>query len=163
MTRVLALDPGEKVGWASADIAEDGTWTNLEHGILPLRDMAIRLYQQTEYADMRIEPPPEVVVCEKWVLYPHMAQQFAGASFPSVQFIGMVRLCCWVAVGVKLVMQPAGIKTGTNKLMARLNPELYEIVTRHVAHDDGHDQDALTHLYKWTLTYTALLDQGVPA
>lgn len=93
--------------------------------------------------------PYDVVVCESWRLYPHMAQQFAGSSFPSVQFIGAVQLVCWLS-DAKLVMQGARIKTMANKTMRKLRPELYEQVTRPAAHDDAHDMDALRHLWHWT-------------
>jgi hypothetical protein len=138
IVRALALDPGERVGWARADIHPDGSWENVHHGITPLRDMALKIHDAiTDY---------DLVIMEKWVLYPHMAHQFHGSSFPSVQFVGMVKLCCWVN-NIKLVMQGAAIKKIADKTMSE---ELRKKVTRAGAHDDLHDMDALRHLWFYT-------------
>lgn len=140
--RVLALDPGERVGWARADVGPDGAWTHMRHGITALRDMALSLTTRLDHYD--------VVVMEDWRLYPHMAKTMVGSSFPSVQFVGMVRLLCWQRPAVTLVTQGAGIKTTADKVMARLRPELFETVTAPRAHDDAHDMDAVRHLFFWT-------------
>lgn len=147
--RVLALDPGDRVGWARADVdPSSGTWDDLRHGITPLKDMALAIHASKlgEY---------DLVVCEDWRLYPHMAKQMIGSSFPSAQFIGMVRLLCWT-YHRKLVMQGASIKTTADKTMAALRPDLYELVTKPIAHDDGHDLDAIRHLFFWTFRNTAI-------
>lgn len=150
--RVLALDPGERVGWARADIADDGSWSDLRHGITPLRDMAVAVHRSLVDATWQDVHPAvyDVVVMEDWRLYPGNAKSMVGSSFPSVQFVGMVRLCCWLS-GTKLVMQGAVTKKTADKTAARLRPDLYELVTRPISHDDGHDQDALRHL--WFYTY----------
>lgn len=159
--RVLALDPGERVGWARADIAEDGTWSEFRHGITPLWDMALAVHSSLLVHGAYDDPRPDydVVVMEDWRLYPHMAQQFVGSAFPSVQFIGAVRLCCRLS-GTKLVMQGASVKKTADKTLQKLRPELHELVTRPIKHDDGHDLDAIRHL--WVYAYrntdiTALL------
>jgi hypothetical protein len=152
--RVLALDPGERVGWARADVDPAGNWSDMRHGITPLRDMALSMNR----ALVRVPehgPSYDLVIIEDWRLYPHMAQSMVGSSFPSVQFIGMVKLCCWLS-GTKLVTQGASIKSTADKTMKVLRPELYEIVTRPVAHDAGHDQDALRHLFFWTYRNTSV-------
>ena len=93
MKRVLALDPGDKVGWARADVADDGTWTNLRHGITPLKPMALSVHKSlcppwTGGEWDRTVPSYDVVVCERWALYPHMAKYMIGSEIPSAQFIG---------------------------------------------------------------------------
>jgi hypothetical protein len=145
--RVLALDPGERVGWARADIAPDGEWSHLRHGITPLRDMALKIHTAMQHDDY------DVVIVEDWRLYPHMAQTFINSNFPSVQFIGMVKLCCWVG-GTKYVTQGASIKKIADKTMPA---ELHEKVNTLGAHDDLHDMDALRHLwfYTWKEIITA--------
>lgn len=153
MTRVLALDPGEKVGWARADIAENGDWTNLRHGITPLRDMVLAVHAaltiNCEHYDPPLDPTYDVIVIEDWRLRPDKAHSMIGSSFPSVQFIGAVRLCCWVS-GTKLVTQQPSERNLANKPMKALRPDLYELVTKPISHDDGHDQDALKHLWFYT-------------
>lgn len=150
--RVLALDPGERVGWARADVSSDGSWTDLRHGITELRDMALAVHRYTAEAaaaDVGEGSCYDVVVVEDWRLYPHMANQFVGSSFPSVRFIGAVQLCCW-ASGTKIVMQGARIKKQSLATMAKLDPELHALCTRPGAHDDTHDLDALMHLWFYT-------------
>lgn len=155
--RVLALDPGEKVGWARADITEDGAWwSDLRHGITPLRDMALAVYNaliEHDYDPVSacvVTYPSEydLIVCEDFRLSQVGAKTSIGSTLPTVQFIGMVRLCCWVS-GVELVMQSPKIKTTADKTMKGLRPKLYATATRPVAHDAGHDQDALRHLWHW--------------
>lgn len=156
--RVLALDPGEKVGWARADVSPAGAWSDVRHGITPLRDMAIAVHAALYPPPHALDPTSEydVVVCEDWRLYPHMAQQFVGSSFPSVKFIGAVELACWVS-GTKLVKQGAAVKKPALAMMAKFDPELHAKVTRSGAHDDLHDMDALIHLWRYTERNTELI------
>ena len=145
--RILALDPGERVGWARAVVAPDGSWSELRHGITPLKDMALAV-SKADY---------DVIVCEDWRLRPATARNFIGSSFPSVQFIGMVRLCCWLS-NTKLVMQGADTKSTADKTMAQLWPAMYEKVSASRAHDDAHDMDAIRHLWFYTYRNT----DGIP-
>lgn len=146
--RVLSLDPGEKVGWARADVSPTGEWSDLRHGITPLRDMAIAVHDALHKYPGLEASDYDLVICEDWRLYPHMANQFVGSSFPSVRFIGAVELACWVS-GTKLRMQGARIKKATLPPMAKLDPELHAKVTRAGAHDDLHDMDAILHLWHY--------------
>lgn len=159
MLRVLSLDPGDRVGWARADVdPSSGTWDDFRHGITPLKDMALAVHSALVYGDDTEDELGlryDLVVCEDWRLYPHLAKTMVGSAFPSVQFIGMVKLSCWLS-GTKYVTQGAAIKTTADKVMAKLNPELHELVTKPIAHDDGHDLDAIRHLYFWTYRNTAI-------
>lgn len=150
--RVLALDPGDRVGWARADVdPSSGTWDDFRHGITPLKDMALAAYRALVDGHPETgEPAYDLVVCEDWRLYPHLAKTMVGSAFPSVQFIGAVRLSCWLS-GVRMVMQGAAIKSTADKTMKVLRPELHEQVTTPRAHDDAHDLDAIRHL--WFYTY----------
>jgi hypothetical protein len=90
---VLALDPGERVGWARAAIYPDGQWFEMTHGITPLKDMALAVHRKiTDY---------DVVVYETWRLAADKARSFAGSDFPSVQFIGAVKAAAWLNPHVK--------------------------------------------------------------
>lgn len=158
--RVLALDPGDRVGWARADVdPSSGTWDDFRHGITPLKDMALAVHERVtggrNRRPLEHERSYDLVVCEDWRLYPHLAKTMVGSAFPSVQFIGMVKLSCWLS-GTKYVTQGAAIKTTADKVMAKLNPELHELVTKPIAHDDGHDLDAIRHLYFWTYRNTQI-------
>lgn len=150
MTKVLVLDPGEKVGWARAEVDDLGNWSDVRHGITPLWEMADAIadvQDLNEYSD----EPYDVIVCESWRLYGSHAKTMIGSSFPSVQFIGAVKLICRLT-GTEYVSQPASDKKVG---LARLEvdyPDYYELATRAIAHDDGHDQDALMHLAKYSFT-----------
>lgn len=163
--RVLALDPGERVGWARADVDESGGWKELRHGITPLKDMALAIHgaliqvrrngplpyiSENDALPLPWERKYDVVVCEDWRLRPGKERLFIGSSFPAVQFIGMVRLCCWLS-NTKLVMQGADTKSTADKTLKALWPEMYETVTQSGSHDDQHDLDAIRHL--WFFTY----------
>jgi hypothetical protein len=139
---VIALDPGNKVGWARATVLEDGTWSNMRHGITPLRDMAISLAKNLIVYD--------VVIVEDWRLYPNKAREMVGSSFPSVQFIGMVKLLTWLNPTVKYVTQGASVMKIAEKSLAACRPELHAQVVTPRAHDDAHDMSALLHLWYWT-------------
>lgn len=137
---VLATDPGERVGWARATFEDDGTWHDLEHGITPLKDMALAIDKNIHKYD--------VLVFETWKLRPGTARAFIGSDFPSIQFIGMQRLSAW-REGVILVPQDPVIKSTADKVAP---PEIQEIIAREPGkHDDGHNIDALRHLffYHW--------------
>lgn len=147
--RVLALDPGSRVGWAAADVDPvTGEWDNLTHGITELWPMSDKVDEVAGNYDL--------IVIEDWRLYPDKAKTMVGSSFPSVQFIGAVKGSARRA-GTKVVLQGAATKTSADKTMKAVRPELYELVTRPVAHDDGHDQDALRHLWFWTTKHTEVL------
>lgn len=154
MTSVLALDPGEKVGWARADIDDDGNWSDVRHGITPLWQMAEAVaaaQEELEDYGKAGTRPYDVIVCEAWRLYGSHAKTMIGSEFPSVQFIGAIKLVCRLS-GTKYVSQPASAQTvGLTRLEIDY-PEYYELASRPVAHDDGHDQSALMHLAKYSFT-----------
>lgn len=150
--KVLALDPGDRVGWARADIAEDGSWSDLRHGIAELKPMAFKVDKTVGACAY------DAVVCEEWRLYSHMARHMVGSEIPSAQFIGMVKLACWKS-GTPLVMQFArqvnsnrpGVLSPAEASMKRLRPELFEMVMQPGAHDDLHDMVAIKHLWAYTV------------
>jgi hypothetical protein len=154
--RVLALDPGDRVGWASADIDDDGSWHNLRHGITDLKEMALKVHSRLCYMPGAI-PDFDVVVCERWALYSHMAKKLVGSEMPSSQFVGMVKLCCWLA-NIPCVMQDArkvnsnqhGVLAPAERSMSKLRPGLFELVMQPGAHDDLHDMVAIKHLWAYT-------------
>jgi hypothetical protein len=136
---VLALDPGEKVGWARASVADDGEWSGLEHGITHLKDMALAIDANVGKYDL--------VVCETWKLRAGKERTFIGSDFPSVQFIGMVRLGCW-REHVAYEPQDPRIKTTADKSAPDWLRKIIDNEPR--SHDDGHNVDALRHLWFWT-------------
>lgn len=150
MTRVLAIDPGERVGWATGVIAwEDGVGAVSSdppllhvqnHGISHLKEFALKLHKVAGNYDR--------IVYETWRLRPQMARKFIGSEFPTVQLIGMIRLCAW-ANGVPVYAQGPDTKaTATRTLAAGHHPDIAERIAKlPKVHDEAHDGDALLHLW----------------
>lgn len=136
--KVLALDPGEKVGWARADIEPDLTFSSLEHGITPLQDMALAVYDRADNYDL--------IVMESWRLYPDQAKKMIGNDMQSSQFIGMVRLVCWIN-GIKLKMQGPGVQNSARKTAPKWLHDILDNEPKR--HDDAHNVSALLHLWHW--------------
>lgn len=154
MERVLAIDPGERVGWARAVLHPDGVlrWTDPDtegtcpgvrdvvQGVTPLKDFALKLGEVFgEY---------DTVVYETWRLYPHMAKKLIGNDMQPSQMVGIIRYCAWLNPKVKLVSQGADTKNlADNAYGAWLAPR-FELST------EEHDKDALRHLvWYWHKQY----------
>lgn len=161
MRQVLALDPGSKVGWASAAIHDDGQWQGLSHGITPLKNCA--LWVHNELSQPR---PPEalyaridVVVIEDWVLRADKAQEMIGSSFPSSQFIGAVQLSCWLNQTPLVRQRAVAQGKQAQRSLQYLYPDLWETTVRDglaLSHDDSHDMSAILHLWTWTMKNTTM-------
>lgn len=151
--RVLALDPGERVGWASAVVGSTShlaSWT-LEvtgHGIAYLKDAAMQVYQA-----VAIEKRYDVVVFERWALTAKGARVSVGSEMESSQFVGMIRQSCWIG-GVKVIGQPTSALSSADRSLKCGHPSAADVarriaITDAVGHDDGHDGSALRHLWSY--------------
>lgn len=148
--RVIALDPGKLTGWAAADIAADGSWSNLAHGILPAKDIVLHTLYPCQ---MDFDPPAfAVIVYEDWVLYRSHADEYIGSDMPYSQQIGQYRLIAWLSEA-EIVKQAADRKNLARKQIHAWWPTTAAIIDAIEArqHKDGHDGDALLHLFAWTL------------
>ena len=135
--RVLAIDPGERVGWAHGILTPpNAVGPGVEitgQGVSPLKDFALKLHEVFgEY---------DVVVYETWRLYPGIAKSMVGNDMQPSQLVGMIRLCGWLNPGTKLVSQGANIKKTALKTMPDWLKE------RMSQSSEQHDQDALMHLW----------------
>lgn len=160
--RVIALDPGKLTGWAAAEVRDDGVWDIVDHGILPAKDivMALATAQDHEYlGESELErkigafrPTFDVIVYEDWVLYRAHADEYIGSDMPYSQQIGQYRLIAWLSE-VPIVKQPAARKNLARKQVHAWWPFIAAIIDSIEArqHKDGHDGDALLHLFAWTL------------
>lgn len=138
---VLAIDPGEKVGWATADLftTMDGLRMAIpKHGIANMRDFAEQL--DKSFGDY------DVVIYETYRLRSD-CKKYVGDSLLTSQLIGMIRFLGWKHPHVRIVSQEPGVKnTGWKVAKTRL-PQVQEILDRlPKSHDDAHDGDALAHL-----------------
>jgi hypothetical protein len=153
--RVLVLDPGERVGWATADVVQAGTDHGFElrvtgHGMAYLKDMAMSVYKA-----IAIEKKYDVVVYERWALTARGAKVSVGSEMESSQFIGMVRLCCWLS-GTRIKKQNTSALSSADRSLKCGHPSAADVARRiaaadAVSHDDGHDGSALRHL--WTFFF----------
>jgi hypothetical protein len=148
MINVLAIDPGEKVGWAWGEILDERFLQVRSHGIQHLKPFALEL--ATPEAPLFIERF-DVVIYERWRLQARYAQQLTGNDMQTSQLIGMIRLLAWQH-SVKLVAQdPKDYKQG----WVVAPPTVRAILdTLPKAHDESHDGPALGHLaHYWFKNY----------
>lgn len=154
MPDILAIDPGERVGWAHGRIVGDQLVV-IDHGIEPLKQFA--LFMARPRHDDGVWPEPwalqyyDTVVYERWRLNAAVAQALIGNDMQTSQLIGMIRLLGWLH-NVKLVSQDPkdqviGERCAPHSVTAILD-------TLPKAHDESHDGSALKHLaYYWYRNY----------
>lgn len=132
--KLLAIDPGERVGWATGVVHPDVPKLEVTNqGVNTLKDFAITLGERIHDYD--------VVIYEVWRLYPHMAKRMVGNDFQPSQLIGVIRYLSWIHPNVKLVSQGASIK---NTALKTMPDELKERMSKS---SEQHDQDAIQHLW----------------
>lgn len=136
--RTIAIDPGERVGWATADMTSIDVGITGQ-GVTPLKDFALKFGEVIGDYD--------VVVYEAWRLYPAAAKSMIGNDMQPSQLVGMIRYEGWRHPKTKMVVQGANIKRTAEKTMP---PWLKERMSQS---SEQHDQDALMHLwhYWWTI------------
>jgi hypothetical protein len=145
--RIMAIDPGEKVGWATCEYSEPKIGgvmlkrDTLKHGITDLKSFALRIAE--------VYPLYDVVVMESFRLSAAKARELSGSTLPTVQFIGMIRLLSWQNPKVMFEEQGPSTKKTALKTMQKGMPKWYEFCTQPGAHDETHDQDAVMHLWHW--------------
>lgn len=144
MLRVLAIDPGERAGWAHADVHPDepdpvAAVQVTGHGISFLKDLGLKVLDvASEY---------DVVIYETYRISPAKLRQHAGSDVPTLQLIGIIRAACWRAPNVVIRSQGPSVKATADKVIPRLYPHIAELIAKApAAHDDSHDCDALRHL-----------------
>jgi hypothetical protein len=148
---VLALDPGERVGWSLSRFYRDAPlafwrWDVLDYGILPLKKAALDLHQPRWQFN--------VLLYESWILTAKGAQVSVGSDMQSSQFVGMIRLAHWLnPTGFKLVEQPPR-DMSTGRLVLNDDRPDYSAVrditnAAPASHDDSHYTSALLHTAKF--------------
>lgn len=143
---VIVIDPGERVGWATAERVTDpalGADRNglflVNHGISLLKPFALKLGESIHKYD--------VVIYEKFVLFSgERGRSQVGGEIPTAQLVGMIRLLAWQH-DKKLVSQSVQVKKTADKVASGVFKELIEGESK--THDDAHDIDAIRHLVYW--------------
>jgi hypothetical protein len=151
MTKILAVDPGHTTGYVigefepekfnamkiyndpselsvSLNIVRVGEWTSMEE----LEDLLLDLFHKTD-----------VVVCERYVIYPNRAESHVGDQLETPQIIGIVKWLAWRICCVDVVEQSA---SQAKQRWPDSRLEKYYPMARIYS---PHIQDALRHL----LTY----------
>ena len=147
--RVIAIDPGKLCGWAAADIDENGEWGNLTHGILPAKEMVLKLHELQVNDD---EPPEfDIIIYENWTLFRDHVEEFIGSDMPYSQTVGQIRFIGWLS-HTRVVKSEPHMKTNARKSLRAWWPEVYGLQQSIEArsHKDAHDGDAILHLWAWT-------------
>lgn len=112
MKRILAFDPGLTTGYV--DVVWENTQTT-DFRVLEARDIEWAITPLIVHRCITTLLP-DIVLYERFTLFPHLAQQQIGSDFPSSQVIGMIilscQLCALTPIGYKpiLISQPASIQ-----------------------------------------------------
>lgn len=96
MLSILALDPGESTGWAFR--TAEGRALG---GTCPKDHLAV--------AQLIEDLNPDIVVLERFNLYPHMSKSLAWNSFYPCEVIGVIKLIA-MRNGMTLVEQAPSVK-----------------------------------------------------
>jgi hypothetical protein len=148
--RVIAIDPGERAGWAAA-IVEENRISSIEHGVLAQTEMALELarcqgIQPTEDPPLQLWRQYGVIVYETWRPRPKNGSMnwIQGNQLLSAQLVGQIRLLGRLS-GAKLVGY------GPDKKTVALASMPGALRARMDGCHEQHDQDALMHLwmYAW--------------
>jgi len=147
--RLLAIDPGEKVGWATAESSEDG-FAVIDYGISDLKPFALKLGESFgNYDD---------VVYEQWRLRPNASKFLLGNDMQPSQLVGMIRYIGWLNPETRLTSQAPTIMKTARKTMNDSVRALVEGAP--TTHDEAHYADALLHAWHryWRLYVTEQTD-----
>lgn len=153
--RVIAIDPGERVGWAHGVMYAHGEARHPDqvdpdpgceltgHGITPLKDFAMKFHEVAGKYD--------TVIFEPYRIAAGKFKAHVGSDVPTLQLVGMIRLSCWLNPKVKVVSSGPGNKATGRKYAAAHLPEISQIIEAALAtdHDSGHDGDAVMHLVNY--------------
>lgn len=96
MSKILALDPGESTGWVVGEgtVVVDGGTLGKNH---------------VHVAELILMLKPDIVVMERFNLFPGKAQSLSWNSFYPVEVIGVIKYIC-MCQEIALVEQAPSIK-----------------------------------------------------
>jgi hypothetical protein len=154
--KVIAFDPGEKVGWATGTVDRAGHLKVTGWGITPLKTMALTWMNRAMDYD--------VMIYERFRIGGQDdLKNFIGSDVPTLQLVGMLRLGAWQAQihrgdGLPQIIDQTSNNKQKGLGAARLyDPETFEVIREALdgPHDQGHHGDALMHLYAWWAEHIA--------
>lgn len=144
--RVIAIDPGERAGWATATM-DKNSLTGIEHGVLACKDMALELTDWQGLGTHKTAkgvPKHDVIVYETW--RPRRIggsmDWIQGNQLLSAQLVGQIRLVAWLS-GARLKGYGPDRKTvAMTSMPGQLRHRMDQC-------PEQHDQDALMHLWMY--------------
>lgn len=144
---VIALDPGERCGWATGLMGLDSLRVT-GYGTMVLGDMALALAEAQDinvrHDDIRPDPAYSRLVWESW-----RPRRINGTldwiendRLLSAQLVGQIRLVGWMSKAELKEYSP----TMKRRFQKTMPPQLVEL--QKLA-SEQHPQDALMHLWGW--------------
>ena len=126
MTKILGCDPGESTGFVVVTAALGSrTATVNEHGVLRLWHGLGTLAKRTR---------PDVIIYERWRLYPWTAKSLTWSELPSVQVIGVLKFVA------EMLQVPCIGQNASFRKNYKLSKSRFKQV------DNKHARDALQHV-----------------
>lgn len=131
--RILVFDPGESTGWTFYNVITG----DLEGGTVRMRNA----YE--EFGKVFDRYIPDVVVYEKFALYPGAAKAMSWNTFIPCEMIGVIKFLSWENKLEIITEQPAGLRKFISA--SELDKAWHSLVD---ARDSKtkHTRDALMHL-----------------
>lgn len=150
--KVIWIDPGETVGWATAVVTTGTRGSKLEQvewGMTKLKPFALKLLDRASSYD--------IIGYETYTIRPDRLRAHAGSTVPTLQLVGMIRLATWAAcvdndfcpqlIAQAPGKQSAGMGAATLYFDKRTQAALREALDG--PHSEGHHGSALLHLAAW--------------
>lgn len=126
--KILCLDPGESTGW-----------------VLGTEDCAIRggtcKRNHLEVAQLLIDEKPDVIVLERFNLYPGMAKSLAWNSFYPCEVIGVIKYIA-MSADVPIIEQAPSVKKYAGDIKGRVD---WEMIKDRCSGVTEHTKDAYQH------------------
>lgn len=137
-TSVIAIDPGERVGWATARMRTN-KFELEEHAVLPLKEFGLMLHNEQTYQG---DTAYDTLVYETWRARPQNGSMnwIKGNDMQPSQVIGMIRLVGWLS-GATLKSYPPKAKMVAQATMPQW------LQDRKAQSNEEHDKDALDLLW----------------
>lgn len=126
--RILCLDPGESTGWVlgEADRAIRGGTCRRNH---------------LEVAQLILDEKPDIIVLERFNLYPGMAKSLAWNSFYPCEVIGVIKYVA-MTMNIPIVEQAPSVKKYAGEIKDRAD---WLFVKDRCAGVTEHTKDAYQH------------------
>jgi len=159
--KVIWIDPGETVGWATAEVtlstdysADEPQLEVLDYGNTKMKRFCLSLLNSTEEYG--------VIGFETYTIRPDTFRIHVGSTVPTLQCVGAIRLAAWahqarlIGAGPRILEQDAGKQSrGRGAAKLYFSDDVQAAISYADAnkHDEGHYASALLHLASWYHDY----------